>query len=464
MADQPQDKGPGTPPATSKPRFFQVIPSGTNIDFVGRARPFILFSIVLLLLTVASMAYNANVRGGLLNYGIDFAGGSQVRLALAKPVDVGEVRAALEKLGYEGSSAVVVPDADNEVLVRVKETISIDEDAIAKCEAAATTSGSAKLLPKGFDHPAESSKLFLRYDAQPELASLEAALAEAGCEGKADAVPGREGEFAVDVTLLGIGNKIAEQFDEVFGAGTVAEIVASETVGAKVGNQLKIDGALAMVYAVGFIFLYVMMRFDLRFAPGGIVALIHDALITLGAFSLTWKEFNLQTIAALLTIIGYSINDTIVVFDRIRERVALNRDEPIEVTTNAALNDTLSRTILTSGTTLLVVIATYALGTGAIKDFAFALLIGIGVGTYSSLFIASPIFLWVNRRFYAGKGHLVGLEAAAAGAAAAVAVDGDAGEAPRADADAADDGGDEGGERKLSRRRRRPGQSPQRGQ
>jgi preprotein translocase subunit SecF len=145
-----------------------------------------------------------------------------------------------------------------------------------------------------------------------------------------------------------------------------------------------------------------MLRFDLRFAPGGIVALAHDAALTIGAFALTWKEFNLQTIAALLTIIGYSINDTIVVFDRIRERVTLYRGEDINETANVALNETLSRTILTSGTTLLVVIATWVLGTGPIKDFAFALFIGITVGTYSSLFIATPVFLWVNRRFYGG--------------------------------------------------------------
>ncbi|MBL8881399.1 MAG: protein translocase subunit SecF, partial [Phycisphaerales bacterium] len=162
-----------------------------------------------------------------------------------------------------------------------------------------------------------------------------------------------------------------------------------------------------------------MLRFDLRFAPGGIVALAHDAMLTVGAFALTWKEFNLQTIAALLTIIGYSINDTIVVFDRLRERGALNRAQDIGETTDVALNETLSRTILTSGTTLLVVVATWVLGTGTIKDFAFALFVGITVGTYSSLFIAAQIFLWVNRRFYAGKGHLVAADEAAAAAAAA---------------------------------------------
>jgi preprotein translocase subunit SecF len=150
-----------------------------------------------------------------------------------------------------------------------------------------------------------------------------------------------------------------------------------------------------------------MFRFDLRFAPGGIVALAHDALLVVGAFAITGKEFNLQTIAAVLTVVGYSINDTIVVFDRVRERVALFRDADIEETANAALNDTLSRTLLTTLTTLMVVVATFVLGTGPIKDFAFALIVGMLVGTYSSLYIATPVFLWVNNRFYGGKGHLL---------------------------------------------------------
>jgi preprotein translocase subunit SecF len=131
-----------------------------------------------------------------------------------------------------------------------------------------------------------------------------------------------------------------------------------------------------------------------------------------GAFAITGKEFNLQTIAAILTVVGYSINDTIVVFDRVRERVALYRDASIEETSNAALNDTLSRTLLTTLTTLMVVVATYVLGTGPIKDFSFALIVGMVVGTYSSLYIATPVFLWVNRRFYGGKGHLMYQKAA----------------------------------------------------
>jgi len=390
-----------------KPRFFEVIPSGTNVPFVKNRWRFISVSIVLILLSFGALIYNQVTKGSMLNFGIDFAGGSSVRIQLAegKDVPIEEVRSALEEFGYEGSSAVTVPDAENEVLIRVKDVISIDEGTLAQCETAARESGQAELI--GFNHPEGGSKIFLKYAAEPDYMALERALADAGCKGSVDkGFDVREGEVPVEVSLVGIGDKISTQLDERFGAGTVEEIVHAETVGAKVGSQLKQDGAKSLLYALGFIFLYVMLRFDLRFAPGGIVALTHDAFITVGAFALTWREFNLTTIAAILTIVGYSINDTIVVFDRVRERVALFRDEDIEETTNRALNETLSRTILTSGTTLLSVIATYAMGSGAIQDFAFALIVGITVGTYSSLYIATPVFLWVNRKFYGGQGHL----------------------------------------------------------
>jgi preprotein translocase subunit SecF len=292
-------------------------------------------------------------------------------------------------------------------MIRVKDVVSIDEATAKACEAAVATLGSSKLL--GFHHPEGGSKIFLEFDGQVDYGAVEKALTGAGCHGKSDRGFGRADQVLVEHALLGIGARLQEQLDEEFGAGTVSGILHSETVGPKVGNQLKVDGVISMIYAIGFIFLYVLLRFDLRFAPGGIVALVHDAFLVVGAFAVTWKEFNLTTIAAILTVIGYSINDTIVIFDRVRERVALYREEDIEATTNTALNDTLSRTILTSGTTLLVVLSTWVFGSGTIRDFAFALLVGIGVGTYSSLFIATPVFLWVNRRFYAGKGHLAWL-------------------------------------------------------
>lgn len=399
-------------------KFFEIIPPGTKFPFVRAAKYFIVASILLILGSIGAMIYNATTRGSVLNFGIDFAGGSSVRLALAadKTVPIEEVRTALDAAGYEGVSAVTVPDSNNEILVHVKDVASIDKAQADRCKEAASSYPKAKL--KRWTYSEGGSKIFMLFESQPTYSELETLLTAAGCEGKVDKGTGKMGEFPVELGLIGIGAKVQDDLDKAFGPNTVAEIVQSETVGSKVGSQLKNDGIKSLLYAIGFIFLYVMLRFDLRFAPGGIIALAHDAAITVGAFAFTWKEFNLQTIAALLTIIGYSINDTIVVFDRIRERVSLHRDEDITETAETALNETLSRTILTSGTTLLVVVATWALGTGPIKDFAFALFIGITVGTYSSLFIAAPVFLWVNKRFYGGKGHLEAANAADAAAAA----------------------------------------------
>lgn len=394
-------------------KFFEVIRPGTKFPFVEKRWTFIWGSILMIVLSAGMLIFNQFTRGAPLNWGIDFAGGSSVRLQLAKEVEIGEIRKSLEEQGYEGSSAVTVPGAENEVLIRVKEVVSIDAATLQACEAAVTDVGGAKLL--GFYQPDGGSKIFLKYDKEPNWTELALRINDAGCSGTVDkGFEVREGEVPAEVSLVGMGQKIADQMNERFGKGTVAKIVHAETVGAKVGNQLKTDGAKSLLYAMGFIFLYVMIRFDLRFAPGGIVALAHDAFITVGAFALTWKEFNLTTIAAILTIVGYSINDTIVVFDRVRERVSLFRDEPVEITANQALNDTLSRTILTSGTTLLSVIATYVMGSGTIEDFSFALIVGITVGTYSSIFIATPVFLWVNTRFYGGQGHLRWRQAAEA--------------------------------------------------
>ncbi len=172
-----------------------------------------------------------------------------------------------------------------------------------------------------------------------------------------------------------------------------------EMVGPQVGKDLREKGLLALVYAMVGILAYVSWRFEFRFAVGAIVALLHDVIITLGLFSLFDKEIDLPIIAAFLAIIGYSLNDTIIVYDRIRENMARHGRDGFLKVVNRSINETLSRTILTSGTTLLVVAALFALGGGVIHNFAFALLCGILVGTYSSIFVASPILiLWDERK------------------------------------------------------------------
>jgi preprotein translocase subunit SecF len=175
--------------------------------------------------------------------------------------------------------------------------------------------------------------------------------------------------------------------------GTPIDVRRVEFVGPQVGEELTEQGSLAMLYALIGILIYVSLRFEYRFAIGSVVALVHDVIITLGAFSIMQLDFDLTVLAAILAIIGYSLNDTIVVFDRIRESfLRMRKGEPHEIV-NSAINDTLSRTIMTSFTTVLVVLALFVFGGEVIHDFAIALLIGIVVGTYSSIYIASNAVL-----------------------------------------------------------------------
>jgi preprotein translocase SecF subunit len=175
-----------------------------------------------------------------------------------------------------------------------------------------------------------------------------------------------------------------------------------ETVGPRVGEQLRNSGLMSVLLALLFILIYIAFRFDIRYAPGAVIALFHDVTITLGVYGALGMEVSMPTIAAILTIVGYSLNDTIIIFDRIRENLIDMKDRPVEEIVDASVNDSLSRTILTSLTTLLSVVALYVFGGGLIKDFAFALLVGIVVGTYSSTFVASPIMIvmhnWLEKR------------------------------------------------------------------
>jgi preprotein translocase subunit SecF len=193
--------------------------------------------------------------------------------------------------------------------------------------------------------------------------------------------------------LEGMAQQMGSALEKSYGAGKY-DILRVEMVGPQVGKDLRKKGLMAILYAMIGILIYVTWRFEFRFAVGAILALAHDVLITLGAFSLTNREIDLPIIAAFLAIIGYSLNDTIIVYDRIREnRGKLDKAGFPEIV-NRSVNETLSRTILTSGTTLLVVLALFLFGGGVIHNFAFALLVGILIGTYSSIFVASPLLIF----------------------------------------------------------------------
>ncbi|RLL53265.1 protein translocase subunit SecF [Mariprofundus sp. EBB-1] len=211
-----------------------------------------------------------------------------------------------------------------------------------------------------------------------------------------------------------ISNAILDGLSEKFGADAI-EMRRVEFVGPQVGEELTRAGIMAVLVAMLAILVYVTFRFEFRFAIGADAALLHDITIVVGLFALTGKEFSLPVIAALLTVIGYSLNDTIVVFDRIRENFEANRKrkKPEEETAvvNNSINQTLARTLMTSLTTLLVVLALFILGGEVIHDFAFALIAGIVVGTYSSIYVASPVMISLAGRFKSDEDEVKAMEA-----------------------------------------------------
>jgi preprotein translocase subunit SecF len=207
----------------------------------------------------------------------------------------------------------------------------------------------------------------------------------------------------VEIQLQSKGDQLMDGMRAKLGAGVVPDLpLRVEWVGPKAGKQLRDSARNSVAIAIVFIMLYLAFRFDLRFAPGVVVACIHDAMVVLGVFIALHKEITLSTIAAVLTIVGYSMNDTVVVYDRIRENLSKHRGRTFWDVINLSVSETLSRTILTSGATMLSVLAFFIWGTGVIKDFALAMVVGIVAGTYSSIYVAAPLTEWIDERMTKG--------------------------------------------------------------
>jgi preprotein translocase subunit SecF len=179
--------------------------------------------------------------------------------------------------------------------------------------------------------------------------------------------------------------------------------IQSSQVSAKAGAELRNEGIKALFYAMLLITLYLAVRFDIRYAPGAVLATIHDAVMVIGTFSITYTEVSLTSVAALLTVVGFSVNDTVVIFDRIRENQVKLKDKKLERIVDISLNEVVVRSILTSSTLFAVTLMMNIFGTGLVRNFAFAMNAGIITGAYSSIFLAPPMFLWIAKRFYSGS-------------------------------------------------------------
>lgn len=200
------------------------------------------------------------------------------------------------------------------------------------------------------------------------------------------------------VEIGGLGEEIRKALTEQFGAGKF-EVRRIESVGPEVSQDLRFRGVMSVLAATVMMGIYIWFRFELRFGIGAVVALVHDVLVTIGALMLAHYEFDLTVVAALLTVVGYSVNDTVIVCDRVRENMRRAKRESLETIINTSINETLSRTIITVGTAIMVLLALFFLGGAVIRPFAFALLVGFFSGVYSTIFIASPvILLWEKGR------------------------------------------------------------------
>lgn len=343
---------------------MQLIKPGINIDFIGKRRIAYAVSLLMLLASVGTLVYH----GGPL-YGVDFAGGSVIQVKFPAAVEIARIESALSGLNLGNASIQSFGEEDaHEYLIRTDLSGFGEADFGDRLrEALTTTTGQSA-----------------------DIRRVEMVGPQVGKDLRAKAL------FAMFFALLFITIYISGRFElkwllsGVVAAAMIGAVLLLQTLGFSI--PVLIFGALAVS-------LVLFWLLKLKFAMGAIVSLMHDVLITVGCFSLFGKEFTLPIIAALLTIIGYSLNDTIIVFDRIRENRRKYLKDPLATIINRSVNETLSRTLLTSGTTLVVVLALFILGGGIIHDFAFALLVGIGVGTYSSIYVASPILLlWEEAR------------------------------------------------------------------
>jgi preprotein translocase subunit SecF len=393
----------------------------TNFNFLGKKWLFIGISWVLILAGAGFVAYRALDGKSYthpFNMGVDFAGGTLSTVKFREKPDLDKLRAALEKQGIEGPQISLQPVGDrigeapaNEVLVRLPNLLHTQAQAGQSETAALATQdadiGKQKIVAAlaTFDDPSTQGKINLNTIGSDNLRSELIARARLDSI-RADDVAKRIIEYREKSSkglirnlsevknLSGVDPQIGAALDQNFFTG-YASVKSTEAVSPQVGADLRNRAIYVTVVACLGMLIFVAFRFkSWGFGIGAIVAVFHDVLVTLGIFSIMQWEINLTVVAALLTLVGYSMNDTIVIFDRIREMMRTRRREPLEKITNDAINQTLSRTIITSGLTFMTVVAMLVFGGEVLRSFSWALFIGILIGTYSSIYIASPFMLW----------------------------------------------------------------------
>ncbi len=405
-------------------RFLSLYNQSRERDLLKHGRYYVAAGVIWATLMLLGMA----VFG--INWGIDFAGGMEMQVKLEQKVEPQRIRAALDRLGFEKHQVQQYgPDADNEWLVRVERVAAVTPTQLTAIEAAlatalgastkvdfdprlgdrfhltaavADTGGDVVAMQNGLQE--QQKKIAEAISAIPDV-TLRKTRAPDGTLTTADAVVRDEpyqGKVIYTVMLQGVADRVAK--------GLIAEIGNLEVrrvdfVDATVAEELKTDGVIALVLSLALILVYVAVRFDMFFAPGAVIALLHDPLGALAVYVVGRMEFDLPSVAALLTTVGYSISHTIVIYDRVRATMPAappggHDNATVRAVVNKAVNDTLNRTINTTTTLLFTSGAIWLLGHGSLRAFAACMTVGCAIGAYSSAFMAPTFYLWLRERFY----------------------------------------------------------------
>jgi preprotein translocase subunit SecF len=375
-----------------------------NFDWMGKTKYFVVLSLTLLVIGTASWIHK-----GSLDYGIDFKGGTLVYVRFASTPPIDKLRQGLVQQGLGDSviqqiSDIATPNA-NEVVIYLpqhgqgNEALDAGKSAILNALQATLGTGSAEAGKQDFNEASADTIADVLTRKDPLSLSATGAARYQQLSRQLVDYRDKQSRGVVsnlnDLAQAGATPPTVAALRDAFYTGPFA-VVNVEIVGPKVGADLRRQAVFVTLYALAGMLVYIALRFEFVYGAAAVIAVFHDVLITLGLFSLLHFEISLTVIAALLTLVGYSMNDTIVIFDRIRENLRLMRREPFKVIVNRSINQTLSRTILTSGLTFLTVLVLFLLGGQVLRSFSFALVVGILVGTYSSFGIAAPLVVAWN--------------------------------------------------------------------
>lgn len=374
-----------------------------NIDFIGRMHGILWVSAGLTLMSIVAICTIG------LQMGTDFAGGYEIQVHFPQTVSESRIREVLEPLHLEDARVQRFgAETDNDFLIlmrRASGNIDVDKQ-----------QGIRTALQEALQERSHLSSLRFAESGERLTATFDEAFAEDKLRAvlKSQQVPvveihrsGRDDKPEYVVQIESLADDIARALRQGLSLPQDQNVIERvEFVGPQVGADLRNEGLMAVASSLFLILIYVALRFDMFFAPGAIIATLHDLILTMGIFCIFRIDFNLTVVAAILTLIGFSLNDTIVVYDRIRENVARNKGQDLGKLINASINETLSRTILTSGTVLVVTMTLLLLGGPLLRGFSVIMVVGVIVGTYSSIAVASPVYMAL--RAYAERGRKAG--------------------------------------------------------